>query len=265
MNRIRIWHQSITDISVLPGYANGLRTIAGRIARPGTEISIHGVTPGSYPEGIAPITALREPWAHHLLATQVVLGAIRASEGGFDAVTVSCFFDPGLREARGASGIPVVSACESSIVAATSMGAMAGLIALDQHQAHFLRRLVAEQGLTGRVASIVALSPPVTEHDLEGALTDQDLHGRLEAAATQLIADGAEAVVPAEGVLNARLAGMGVRRLVGVPVIDSFAVLITHAEMLVELNRATSALLPRNDRSWRALEKRTAAALNLDN
>jgi allantoin racemase len=258
---IRIWHQSITDLSRLPGYAERLATIGEAVGRDGTTISVHGVAPGSYPEGVAPITALRSPWAHHLLATQVVLGAIRAAEEGFDAVTVSCFFDPGLREAREASGIPIVSACESAILAATSMGARSGLIALDGHQARFLRRLVSEHGLADRVASIVALDPEVTEHDLEGELPDTSLRDRMESAAQRAAADGAGVIVPAEGVLNTRLAAMGVRRLAGLAVLDSFATLVAHAEMLVHIDRAAGSRGLHRARPWRALEASTGSAL----
>jgi allantoin racemase len=258
---IRIWHQSITDISRLPGYAQRLASIGTAAARNGTTITIHGVAPGSYPEGVAPIAALRSAWAHHLLSTQVILGAITAAEEGYDAVTISCFFDPGLREAREMSGIPVVSACESAVLAATSRGALAGLIALDRHQALFLRRLVAQHGLTKRVASIVTVSPEITEYDLEGNLSDDALLGRMEAASIRAVADGAGIIVPAEGVLNARLASLGIDEIAGVPVLDSFATLIAHAEMLVQVAGGSERRRPEFKRPWQDLEAATASAL----
>lgn len=45
--------------------------------------------------------------------------------------------------------------------------------------------------------------------------------------------------VPAEGLLNTVLVRSGVHEIDGVPVLDSYAALLAHAEMLVRLRRAS--------------------------
>lgn len=255
---MRIWHQSITDISELPGYEERLQAAGEHAASQGTTIEVHGVLPGSYPPGVAPIEALRSPWAHHLLATQVVLGALRAREQGFDAVTISCFYDPGLEEARDASGLPVVSACETSVRTAAEMGGRAGLLALDTVQQRFLQGLAQRHGIEQYVACIHSLEPAVTEIDLSRSLSDPDLVQIVDTAAERAISAGASVIVPAEGVLNARLAALGVTRLHGVPVIDSFAALVTRSEELVGAGNE-----PGPFRNSRAFEESAATALRV--
>ncbi|MEW6644998.1 MAG: aspartate/glutamate racemase family protein [Pseudomonadota bacterium] len=245
MSNVRIWHQSITDLEVLPAYRQNLQSIAARLARSDTSVVIHGVSPGTYPKGMAPIAALRYPWLHHLLTTQVVQGAIAAEEAGFDAVAISCFFDPGLREARSLVDIPVVSACETSLIAALTTGEACGLIALDTHHAGFLGRLVSAYGLSGRVAAITPLDPAVTELELEGEVKPTELLERMERAAWHAVRAGADVLVPAEGVLNSMLVAEGIRSLAGAPVIDGFAAVIAHAEMLVHLRRKAALSVSR--------------------
>lgn len=122
---IRIWTQSITDLTKLPGYADTLKAHAHRICSPDTVIDVHGVRPGSYPNGLAPIQMTKYHWAEHLLETQLVENMMRAEREGYDAVAISCFLDPGMEKGRSVVDIPVVSSCESALlVASTRSGAL---------------------------------------------------------------------------------------------------------------------------------------------
>lgn len=236
---VRVWHQSITDLSSLPRYRDALARTAESVTGEGTVVDVHGVSPGTYPPGTPPIVALRSRWVEHLLSVQIVQAAVRAEAEGYDAVAVSCFFDPGLRQARSLVDIPVVSACESSLLVASTAGARCGLLALDAWHAEFLRHLVVRYGASDRVAAVVRLDPPVDEHELEAGLPQEDLLGRLERAAVAAVAAGADVVVPAEGVLSSAASSAGARQLAGAPVVDGFASVLAHAEMLVRLQRTT--------------------------
>ena len=57
---------------------------------------------------------------------------------------------------------------------------------------------------------------------------------RFRTAARRLIAAGAQAIIPGEIPLNVLLAAEGVDRVDGVPLIDSLAVTLKHAEMMVD-------------------------------
>lgn len=230
---VRIWHQSMTDLTELPEYCASLESAAQRILGGDAEVSVHGVRTGTYPEGVAPIVALQSPWLHHLLESQIVLSGLRAAESGVDAITIGCFFDPGLAALRDLLSIPVLSACETSIHAATQGGGTCALIALDASQATFLENLVRAEGTEERVVWVRALEPPVTEPQLDLPVADAALLDALTALVVQAARDGAMAIIPAEGTLNALLVRSGVTMLAGLPVIDATAALLLRARALV--------------------------------
>ncbi len=237
---IRIWHQSITDLQLLPSYSAMLQDHAGRVCAPDTTVEVHGVRAGSYPSTLNPIEATRFPWSNHAMASQIAYNAVHAERQGFDAVAISCFFDPGLREARSLVDIPVVSMCETALLLGTAIGGRFGLIGLEGEQTFALRELAARYGATERVVATLPLDPPITEAELEGIYGGGgDLEQRLERVAQIAVAQGADLVIPAEGVLNTLLVRRGVRTLAEVPVLDAYGTLLSYAEMLVRLRRAT--------------------------
>lgn len=237
---MRIWQQSITDLEQLPEYRRTLAAHAGTVCAPDTTVNVHGVRPGSYPDGLTPIEAIAFPWCHHLLSLQIVQGAIEAEQQGYDAVAISCFFDPGLVEARSVVDLPVVSLCETAFLVASALGRRYGLIGLDDAHAHFLYSLAREYGVADRIAAIVPLQPSVTEHDLDAVHAGGgDLADRVGRAIEAVVARGADVIIPAEGVLNTALMRQGLRVVSGVPVLDAYGALLAHAEMLVRLRRST--------------------------
>ena len=236
---LKIWHQSLTDLSAVPGYRQSLTAIAAYVGQPGTRVEIHGVVPGTFPAGTAPVIALRSRWIEQLLATQLIKNALTAEAEGYDAVSVSCFFDPGLEEARELVGIPVVSACETSLTVALGMGRHAVLTALDAHQAVALRRVVKRLGLQDLVTAVVPLSPYITDLEIEAGVPIDDLVRRHELALATVEISGPTVLIPAEGVLNAALSAAGIHSIAGLPVIDSFASVVAHAEMLSRLGATT--------------------------
>jgi allantoin racemase len=237
---IRIWHQSFTDLEQLPSYAVMLSEHVARVCAPNTTVEVHGVRPGSYPDGMNPIEATRYPWSNHVLASQIAWNALRAEREGFDAVAISCFFDPGLREARSLVDIPVVSMCETALLLGTSTGGRFGLLGLQGEQTFALQELARTYGATDRVVATLPIAPPVTEAELEGVYAGGgDLMERLERVAAEAVRRGADLIVPAEGVLNTSLVRRGIRSLAGVPVLDAYGLLLGYAEMLVRLRRST--------------------------
>lgn len=237
---MRIWQQSITDIEQLPQYKDTLKRHAERVCSPDTVVDVHGVLPGTYPPGVTPIEAIRYPWCHQLLSLQIVKAAVTAQEQGYDAVAISCFFDPGLREARSLVDIPVVSLCETAFLVASSVGRRYGLIGLGEEHVRYLHVLAEEYGATRSIAAVLPLEPALTEDDLDAVHGGGgDLEQRVADVAALAVAQGADLIIPAEGVLNTAMMRRGVRRLAGVPVIDAYGALLSYAEMLVRLQRTT--------------------------
>jgi len=235
---IRIWHQSMTDLTLLPGYAGMLHDHARRIASAGTVVDLHGLAPGTYPHGMAPIELVRYRWGEHLAFIQIAENCMRAEREGYDAVAISCFLDPVLDEARSVVDIPVVSSLETALLVSSTIGRAVGLVAIDETMAATLRELVRRYGYADRVVSVSTLDPPITEFELDRAFAGSpELVERFAAHARGMVAGGCDVIIPAEGVVNTVLVRNKLDAVDGTPVLDSYGALLAFAEMLVQLRR----------------------------
>jgi allantoin racemase len=243
---IRIWHQSITDVTLQVNYAATLAQQAGDFCGADTVVDIHGVRPGTYPPGRSAGQVIIHPWAHYMLNIQIIENARRAEAEGYDAVAIGCFLDPGLEEARSAVDIPVVSMCESSLANGMAFGGKYALVCLDDSIVPMLHELVRKYGYADRVAAILTVDPPVTGLELEAVYRDSsfltDRVGKVAEHAAEL---GADLLIPAEGILNTLFNHHQIAELGGLPILDSFSVLFGQAQMLVNLQRKRGARVSR--------------------
>ncbi|TCT08424.1 Asp/Glu/hydantoin racemase [Tepidamorphus gemmatus] len=243
---MRIWHQSYTDLNRLPGYAAMLARHARAVCGPQTEVELHGLRPGTYPDGVPPVAIAGYPYARRLADLQVVENVMTAERLGYDAVAISCFLDPGLEEARSLVDIPVLSSCETALLIASTVARSFGLLTLDAAMAAHLRHLIARYGFAGRVAVVAPLDPPLDEFELDQAFAGSAAFvDRFSAQAGNLIAAGADIIIPAEGVLNVALVRNRVTTIAGAPVLDSYGALLTLAEAMVRLRRTSGLTVSR--------------------
>lgn len=235
MMSLRLFYQSMSDIQQYPKYRSALVEHGSVVLDPTTEIDIHGVRPNTY-GGLAPVEVLKYPYVYHVLLEQVLGNCIRAEERGYDAIVLGSYSEPFLREARCAVDIPVVSMAESTLLVACSVSAKAGLVTVSKDIAWMTERLVGKHHLEARVAAVRVLEPAVTEEDLIAAFADPDLVlTAFAAAARRAIADHADVIIPAEGVLNELLVENGIRDIDGVSVMDCVGVTLLFAEMMTRL------------------------------
>jgi len=234
--RTRIWHQSFLDLAQLPGYAALLDQHGRSVCGPETIVDLHGVETGEWPSGDYPKYSGQ---GQHLKVLQIIENAIRAQREGYDAFALSVFLDPGLHEARMLVGIPVVSALESALEVASKMGHCIGLITRSSWMNPQVEALVRRYGYADRVGALTALSHPVGLDELEKvSASPQAFISRFVEQASALVRNGVDVIVPAEGLLNTVLIRNGVREIEGIPVIDSYGVLLAAAEALVRIRRA---------------------------
>lgn len=243
---IRIWHQSYTDLTRLPGYARMLAEHAATVCEPETAVVLHGLRPGTYPDGMPPIAMVGYGYAQRLADLQVVENIVAAEREGYDAVAISCFLDPGLEDARSLVDIPVVSSCETALLISSTIGRRFGLLTLAEPMAEHLRELVARYGYGARVGAVEALDPPLDEHDIDRAFAgSSEFVDGFARQARRLIGKGCDVIIPAEGVLNSALARNGVAAVDNVPVLDSYGALVALAETTVRLRRRTGLAVSR--------------------
>ena len=151
MPNMRIYHQSFTVLQNLPAYAEALRAHFARVARPDTEVVMHGMHQQTY-QTEYPGNDIRYGYFQTLHSQQFVLGAIEAEEQGFDAFALMTLPEPSLGEIRSLVDIPVVGYCESAMLTATMLGARAGVLLFIEQMTPMVARNVERMGLGSRFA-----------------------------------------------------------------------------------------------------------------
>ncbi len=241
---IRIYHQSFTVLQNLPDYAQALDAHCRRVARPGTEVVLHGMHPRTY-ETEYPGNDIKYAALQALHAQQFLLGALAAEEEGFDAYAIATMPDPLLAECRSLVEIPVVGCGESAMLAATTLGRCFGVLLFIAEMAPRIARNAQGMGLSDRF--LEAADVGFTFHDvLRGFSDPAPLIERFRASARAMIARGAEVLIPGEVPLNMLLPREGVAEVDGVPVVDALAATIKAAEAAVDLRRSTGLRPNRN-------------------
>jgi Asp/Glu/hydantoin racemase len=232
---MRIWHQSFTVLEKLGAYAEALRDHFARVARPGTEIVMHGMHPDTYRRDY-PGEDIRHASLQYIHGLQFVAAALRAQEEGYDAYAISTLPEPALREIRSMLEIPVVGYGESAMLAACQLGRRFAVLVFIAELAPLLEDNVRRHGLAERFAGV---------HDVGFRFNDVlcayaepgPLVERFRAAARAAIARGADVIIPGEAPLCVLLASRGVTEVDGVPVLDALSTWVKSAEMLVDLRR----------------------------
>lgn len=232
---MKIWHQSFTVLQDLGAYDAALRSHFARVARPDSEIVMHGMHPGTYRANY-PGDDIRYASLQYLHGMQFFGAAIRAQEEGYDAFAISTLPDPGLREIRSMLEIPVVGYGESAMLAACLLGHRFGILVFIPELAPLLEDNVRRYGLQERFAGVRDAAFRFTDV-LPAFAEPAPLIERFRSAARGLIARGADVVIPGEAPLCVLLAANGVSEVDGVPVLDALSTWIKSAEMLVDLRR----------------------------
>ena len=239
MTSMRIWHQSMTELEMLPWYRSTLEDHAEKIIGDGVEVIVKGLHSGSY-DGLSPSSVLGYAYPYHIVLSQVIEAAREAEKEGFDAFVVGSYSEPYLREIRSTVDIPVVSLAESTFLLGCSLAKYQGLISNTPAIARIVGSKVEQHRLQGRVIGPYSIDPPLDEGALAAASDDpSDFISNFVAAAERVIGEGADVVIPAEGVLSELLYSNKISRVGEVPVMDSLGVTWLHAEMMVNLWRRT--------------------------
>lgn len=232
---IRIWHQSFTVLQDLGAYDEALRSHFRRVARPDTEIVMHGMRAGTYRSNY-PGSDIRHVGLQYLHSMQFLQAGLDAEREGFDAYAISTLPDPALREIRSMLRIPVVGYGESAMLTSCLLGARFAVMVFISELTDQIADNARKYGLTDRLAGVTDVGFRFTDV-LEGFSRPGPLIDRFREAARQRIAGGAEVIIPGEAPLCVLLASQGVSSVDGVPVLDSLSCWIKQAEMLVDLKR----------------------------
>ncbi len=244
----KIWYQSSIEFDKAPNYATFLSDCFNATARSGTEIILHGVPTGTWGDTVGS-NLFGYPLAYHTILFKPFVGAaIQAEREGYDAFIIGTYIEPFLREIRSAVNIPVVSNFEATLLLGCSVGHRLGFLTLNHSLKRIMETNLAAHALGNRVASIRVVEPAFDENDMSRALDDPGPYiDRFRATARHAMVDGADVIVPAEGIIAALAARHRLHEIDGTTVLDGIAVPIAYAEMMIHLRDAAGL---RTSRGW---------------
>ncbi|MBI2527523.1 MAG: hypothetical protein HYV93_16250 [Candidatus Rokubacteria bacterium] len=226
---MRLWVQSAAALETDARYEVYRRALAEHvsgIARPGAEIEVHGAR--------VMVPELDYVYVEYLHTRQIIENGIEAQRHGFAGFVVNCWDDPGLTELRSVLDIPVVSIGESSMLVATTLGERFGLITRNERVGARVWENATAYGLAPR--GIRPVYCRVSLPDLGQAFAEPaPIIDRFIEAGRRSIAEGAEVLIPACGILNLLLRVNKVTQIDDAPVIDGTAVAVKLAEGMVDL------------------------------
>jgi len=233
---MRIWHQSFTVLSDLPAYEAGIAEHARKVLRPDSELVLHGQMPGTYP-GNYPGDDIAYGLTFLMHGSQWIAAARTAEREGFDAYAMCTLPNPLLREIRSLVDIPVVGLGETAFHFATLYGQRFGVMLFIDRMVPLYEEQIAAYGLRARCAA-VRPSGLTFQDVLDGFADAAPAIRKFEAAARRLVTEtGADVIVPGELPLSLLLARSGVSRVDDVPVLDTLALTLKTAELMVDLRR----------------------------
>lgn len=257
---VTIWFQKHTVEGRLPGLDEAYRRHFAEVARPGTQVQIHTLPARAYaasvPEGL-----VRYGAAEALFSAYFAVCAARADEQGCDAFIIGASQDPGLQEARALAGIPVLGYGETAVHLAAMTGRTIGFVGFIPDLEEPIRENLRRFGLAHRVRAFEYLrgGADLVVEALRGS--PERFLAAFGEAADQVVASGAEIIVPGEGLPNEILWAAGVREHAGAAILDVDGALIKVAELLADLRRLGSLGLPSNGYRSRRLPADTQRAL----
>ena len=236
---VKIWFQKHTVEGRLPGLDEAYRQHFTAVARPGTEVTIHTLPTETYAANV-PEGMVRYGSAEALFSSYFSVRAAMAGQQGYNAFIIGASQDPGLQEARALADIPVLGYGETAVHLAAMTGRSIGVVGFIPELEEPIRENLMRFGLAHRVRGFAYLEsgPDLIVEGLRGS--PERFLAAFGEAADRLVADGAEIIMPGEGLPNEILWAAGVREHAGAAILDVDGALIKVAELLVDLQRLGS-------------------------
>lgn len=241
----RIWYQSMTPISRLPTYAKVLEAHAARVCSPGVTVHFNGLSDKWFGQDM-PGQVFRYVYAKHVIQNDIIDTLRQAEADGYDAVVLGSFAASFLTEIRSVLSIPVVSMAESVLSVSCSMAETTAVVCLAQTQIPRVQKVLDAHPASQRIRSVVALQQPLDEASLNASFSDAGkIIEEFLSIARNAVQAGADAVIPAEGVLSELLVENRIRDVDGAVVVDVVSVSLLYAEMMINMARRTGTVAGR--------------------
>ncbi len=233
---MKIWYQTYAALGVDPkwnDYDTNLKSYVQKVARAGTQVDVYGV------EKYFPKMTISD-YVQFLHVSQVIDNALQAEREGYDAFCIGGTRDLGHEYLREVLDIPVAFIAESSFYYACQSTRKFGIVSVNAEGMRRQAELVRYHGLDQRCVPGAHVNSATVEH-AELLLKDpQRAIDMFTQAAKKVIDQGAGIIIPGFGAWSSFFGERGIRNIDGVPIVDSIAVVIKTAEMLVDLKNLGS-------------------------
>jgi len=234
---MRIWYQLLSSENGMRDFIDGTQQLVNTAASPGTTVEVRGTREGALGDDF------RLFW--HYDVREVVENGLKVRKSGqYDAFVVANSLDPGLAELREILDIPVLSFMEVSCHSALMMGDSFGIVVPNDKFAAHYKEIVVRYGMRDRLTGIEALSYENVRDIGPAFKAGTALVREIEAAARRVIATGAEVII-APGPSAAVMAQHGIHEVDGVPILDSYRLLVKTAEAWIAMKRLTGVHISR--------------------
>ena len=235
---IRILWQSSTVVENFPAYRAAIEAHARERLFPGSTLEVRGVGVGT--------VNLRFKVFDFLNNRALLESVLAAEEDGFDAVALGCFLDPVLDELKEVVDIPLLSLGECGMHVAAMLGRRFALLSHTASlNSKFHRDLVDKYGLAHHAGPLVSFELPFAELEAGLAGNAQACLARIRAAGREAIAQGADVIVLACGLMNLVAIRNGLTEIDNVPVVDVSGILMKLTEAMVVLRRTSGLRIGR--------------------
>jgi Asp/Glu/hydantoin racemase len=233
--QVRLWHQSTTELQRDAPYSRALIRHARDVLGDMVVIDTFGLPPGAY-HGRTVSGANGNAFVYHRMLGHVIDQAMEAERQRYDGFVIGSYSEPFLKEIRAAVDTPVTSILETTLLVGCSLGSKLAFVTTSPNVVRMIKKAIAFHQMEARVSDIVSLDPALEEPMLLGALENPKfLVESFERAAAKAIANGADVIIPGEGILAVVLVENGLTRLQDAPVMDVFGVTWSYAMMLANL------------------------------
>jgi allantoin racemase len=179
---------------------------------------------------------------------ELLRSVLVAEQEGFDGVSIACFLDPTLAEARQLLNIPVTGLAEASMHMAYLMGSKFAIITKDINYAPVMEEQIANYGMAPKAIKrnpVRALTLPKAEVSkveqgmFKGISANCDtVIENFREVADGCIKDGAEVLIMGCGLLSPILMQAGLVEVDGAAMVEPMHASLKLTEMLVDLYKA---------------------------
>lgn len=231
---MKIWCQSGVQVSTEPRwvpYRNYVLEHVKEVKRSDTEIDFHGV---KYEHKLMD----HSPYIQYLNEGQLIENAIQAEKEGYDCFALSFSLDDlGYYPIRNAVNIPVSFIGESCFHVASLLADKFTILNWSKDLYLHFNDMVCKYGMDKKYIDSDYFE--IKEDDLIQQISKPgDVIDMVKEVASPAIRKGAGILVPDDNILSAALFSIGVTEIDGVPILDTVAVMVKAAELLVDLKNA---------------------------